>query len=76
MSCCRFYGRHALRQVHELVDTHGNQCALIFEAHSPCRMEDAGQEPDLERCELNGSLRHEECRAFKTLKEVAASDER
>jgi hypothetical protein len=37
----------------------GNRCALITSAHSPCRMQIAGRDPDWKTCprnpEVNGS---------------------
>lgn len=54
---CPFYGHSAAQLIRTLMQTSGNRCALITEAHSPCRMEIAHQEPDLEKCEFNGSGR-------------------
>jgi len=57
---CPFYG-HALfpamtarRQDPPflLFASGGNQCALITTAHSPCKMEVEGQEPDWSKCRL------------------------
>ena len=54
---CKFYGAAAAAVLNTLIESGGNQCALITEAHAPCRMETAGLDPDLEACELNGSAR-------------------
>jgi hypothetical protein len=54
---CKFYGAAASIKQELLIDTGGNQCALIVEAHAPCRMEIAALDPELEACELNGSGR-------------------
>jgi hypothetical protein len=47
---CRFYGKHSA--LGALVDSHGNQCALITEAFSPCRIETNGLRPDETSCAL------------------------
>lgn len=51
---CRFYGKSNLifQRMRALHSTGGNQCALIFDAHSPCRMEIEGETPDEEVCPL------------------------
>lgn len=64
---CRYYGYAALERNRELVASHGNQCALIYNAHSPCRMEIEGDEPDLENCELHNTAREIDCRSFTIL---------
>jgi len=61
---CPFYGRHAVELTRVLIDSHGNECALITAAYSPCRMETAGDTPDLARCELNGTARAIELATF------------
>jgi hypothetical protein len=35
-----------------LLDSHGNQCALVTLSHSPCQMELMGQVPDWRTCTL------------------------
>jgi hypothetical protein len=40
-----------------LVTQGGNQCGLIVESYSPCRMETAGLAVDFEQCELRGTGR-------------------
>lgn len=35
-----------------MLDTSGNQCALVKTAHSPCRMEVEGYNPALSHCVL------------------------
>jgi hypothetical protein len=42
-----------------LVTQGGNQCGLIVESYSPCRMETAGLAVDFEQCELKGTGRAE-----------------
>jgi hypothetical protein len=51
---CRYYGMSNvfLRSTGELMGSGGNQCALILEAHAPCRMETAGFPPDESVCPL------------------------
>lgn len=40
-----------------LVNTNGNQCALVLDAHSPCQEEIAGREINWATCPLvNGKL--------------------
>lgn len=48
---------HAVPESQSLVAQGGNQCALVIESYSPCRMEIAGEEPDLENCVLRGTTR-------------------
>jgi hypothetical protein len=52
---CPFYGYAALPNRKVLVSSGGNQCALITDAHAPCRMEQDGQHPELEHCIFNGT---------------------
>jgi len=47
---CRYYGMSGAAG--RLISTHGNQCALILEAHAPCQMEIAGETPDEKTCRL------------------------
>jgi hypothetical protein len=47
---CPFYGYAAKPSLQLLLDTHGNQCALIWENHAPCSMEIAGHAPDITTC--------------------------
>lgn len=54
---CPYYGKSSPPGNFGIVPTGGNQCALITEAHSPCRMEIKGDAPDFEHCELKGSAR-------------------
>lgn len=64
---CPFYGR-AMYQTRLflpprpflLLDTKGNQCGIILNSHSPCRMEIAGETPDWRECVLVKDLRMEE----------------
>jgi hypothetical protein len=51
---CRFYGKShiALRAAGVLMDQHGNECALIWNGFSPCRMEMQGQAPDEATCRI------------------------
>lgn len=48
-----------------LVTNGGNQCGLIIESFSPCRMEIAGQEIDFDQCELKGTRRAEEFKDYE-----------
>ena len=54
---CPYYGRHAVVDFKMLVSQGGNQCGLIFESYSPCRMEIRGEQPDFAACEFNGTGR-------------------
>jgi hypothetical protein len=47
-----------------LVTQDGNQCGLIVESYSPCRMEMNGLAVDFEQCELKGSGRAELFQTF------------
>jgi hypothetical protein len=58
---CPFYGKSAVALLSDslfevergpLIDTHGNQCALIIHKHAPCMMETQGVEVDGDRCPL------------------------
>jgi hypothetical protein len=69
---CKFYGKAALDRNRELVSTHGNQCALKFGVFAPCHLETAGNPPELEHCEMNGSARAIEAAAFTLLGEEVA----
>lgn len=58
MPLCPFYGKQANPLIRALMPTGGNRCALITEAHTPCKLELEGdQAPQLENCEMNGSAR-------------------
>lgn len=59
---CPFYG-HAMHMIQDaqppfiLIAQHGNQCAVIVEAHSPCYMEMQHQTPDWQTCPLVRDMR-------------------
>jgi hypothetical protein len=63
---CPFYGR-AMYQTGLiggprpilLLDTRGNQCAIVTTSHTPCSMEVNGEEPDWKACPLVRELRME-----------------
>lgn len=79
MPRCPFYGYHAVKLKREgtasgyvetarpgfLVPQGGNECALITETFSPCRMEMQGLEPELEQCELGGTGRAQEFATYE-----------
>lgn len=48
---CPFYGFRGMFGV--LMDSKGNQCALITESYSPCQMEMREQQPDWSECPFN-----------------------
>ena len=48
---CPFYGFHYFDGI--FMDQRGNQCALITESYSPCRMELNKQKVSWENCPLN-----------------------
>jgi hypothetical protein len=61
---CPFYGcamhtlsMQPLRFV--LLATHGNQCALVTDRHSPCLLEIDGQPIEWEACQRIGDMRPE-----------------
>lgn len=72
---CPFYGMHALPEFGTLLTQGGNQCGLIIESYSPCRMEAAGLEIDFETCEFNGTGRAAEFADFER-REFVRRDER
>lgn len=45
---CPFYGFYGGRGI--FVDTKGNQCGLITESYSPCKMEMNNQTPNWDKC--------------------------
>ncbi len=54
---CPFYGI-AIRVIHTgpcviAMESHGNQCALMTDAHSPCVMEISGQTVNWRGCPRN-----------------------
>src|SRR3989344_1587013 len=52
---CPFYGFHLPlmpRNANLLIDSFGNQCALIQGSYSPCKMEINGEQPSWEECTL------------------------
>lgn len=51
---CRFYGMNGMSG--RLVATHGNQCGLVTNSHSPCAMEMLGDSPDENTCLLVARL--------------------
>jgi hypothetical protein len=62
---CPFYGR-ALYQKGVfggtpflLLDTEGNQCAIVIDSHAPCQMEIHGEVPDWKACPIVRDLRME-----------------
>jgi hypothetical protein len=48
---CVFYGKSGVANF-MLVETHGNQCALVVTSHHPCAMEMEGVAPDDKQCPL------------------------
>lgn len=62
---CPFYGKCAFVTHRAIVDSYGNQCALITERYAPCRMETAGGTPSLAACELNNTGRHREVELYE-----------
>lgn len=62
---CPFYGRALISFViggddsvpFRLLDSRGNQCALVICAHSPCKMEIDGQPVDWRTCPRVAELR-------------------
>lgn len=50
---CRFYGCHAVPRAQVLVESQGNQCALVRDAYAPCQMEIEGKPVDWQKCPKN-----------------------
>lgn len=48
---CPFYGFHLLADL--LIDSEGNQCPLIINRYSPCRMEVQNIKPNWDFCAFN-----------------------
>jgi len=48
---CPFYGFNGM--FGGLIDSRGNQCALVKKSYSPCQMELDGETPDWHNCPLN-----------------------
>ncbi len=58
---CPFYGHHLIiftvrPATGVLADTHGNQCALITDAFSPCLREVKGESVDWRECPVVASI--------------------
>ena len=47
---CPFYGFYMQSAMGVMLDQSGNQCALITDSYSPCRMEVSRQNPDWKSC--------------------------
>lgn len=62
---CPFYGRHLYFANHGptlgfiLLDSKGNQCALVNYSYAPCRMEADGQKVEWSECPLMRDIRLE-----------------
>jgi hypothetical protein len=61
---CPFYGRALFAQMIQpfrfvLLDSQGNQCAIITDSHAPCRMEIEGLPIDWKECPLVQHVRLE-----------------
>ncbi len=50
---CPFFGHSLWIRTRIIAPSHGNQCALVTNAHSPCTMETSGQRPSWEDCDRN-----------------------
>lgn len=50
---CPFYGFYMSPIGNILIDSKGNQCALIIRSYSPCKMETLEQTIDWNKCLLN-----------------------
>lgn len=51
---CPFYGMYFSVAMRLMVHQDGNQCAIITDSYSPCRMDYTGQNTDWSRCPFNG----------------------
>lgn len=54
---CPFYGHDAIVSQGLLAATGGNQCALIVDAQTRCKLDADGLAPELDACDRNGSGR-------------------
>jgi len=54
---CPFYGFHMAMGM--LMDSSGNQCALITDSYSPCQMKIGDQTPDWSKCPYNNDENRE-----------------
>jgi len=52
---CPFYGFHIAPKYNAMVDQEGNQCALMMDSYSPCKMEIQGLEPCWNICSFYSS---------------------
>ncbi len=50
-TACPFYGFNGMFGM--MLDSKGNQCALVTGSHSPCAMERGGEQPCWENCPSN-----------------------
>jgi hypothetical protein len=65
---CPFYGR-AAASTWGIIDTVGNQCAIIIDAHAPCAMEALlNVPPDAKACPLLRAARQSRERAQEYLR--------
>lgn len=64
---CPFYGFYTSHNAKALIDSQGNQCALITSSYSPCQMEMRNQTPSWNECPLN-SKENKSC-----IEEIVAS---
>lgn len=51
---CPFYGFY-LSQMRVLIDQNGNQCALVVDSYSPCKMEIKKETPSWSVCPFNNT---------------------
>ena len=56
---CPFYGFHFCPPAGTINDQQGNQCALVTDVYSPCKLEVRGRSPDFRDCPFNND-RHRE----------------
>ena len=64
-SKCPFYGFNGMWG--SLLDSQGNQCALITTSYSPCQMEMAGQQPSWNLCPMHRDSTEEQIRELEEL---------
>jgi hypothetical protein len=57
VSYCPFYGYNGMHG--PLINTYGNQCALVVTSHAPCLMEQNGSTPDFDLCPLVAVVRRQ-----------------
>ena len=62
---CPFYGFNGMFRFGDMMDSEGNQCALITDSYSPCQMEMDGDEPNWNLCPIKQATPKKYLRRFE-----------